>query len=213
MATQKLKFIERALTITRAPDDNGVFEGYASLFDVEDSHGDTVKRGAFKKSLKATRDAGRFVPILWQHDRHNPIGKYLEMEEDSRGLAFQGKLTLAVRQAEEAYALMKDDVLSGISIGGYVRKRTVDEKTYKQDFHEIELLEASLVTFPALDKARVSVVKSLENLSEIEANLRDVGGYSVKEAKTIISLIRNAKGPRDVDMRVLQKLQNTINSM
>src|SRR5690606_26656153 len=41
------KFIklERDFTITKSLDEAGEFEGYASVFDTEDHHGDTVKKG------------------------------------------------------------------------------------------------------------------------------------------------------------------------
>ena len=51
MSDKFIKF-ERDFTITKSLDDTGEFEGYASVFAVEDSHGDTVKKGAFKAGLQ-----------------------------------------------------------------------------------------------------------------------------------------------------------------
>ena len=56
----------------------GVFEGHASLFGELDSYLDIVMPGAFANSLKKRyEDKGRKVPMLWQHDSWNPIGKRL----------------------------------------------------------------------------------------------------------------------------------------
>ena len=65
-----------------APD--GTVEGYASLFGVVDSARDMVMPGAFADTLKA-RNLRR-VPMLFQHDPAEPIGIWLELREDWRGL-------------------------------------------------------------------------------------------------------------------------------
>ena len=51
MAERFIK-LERNFTVTKALDDSGEFEGYASMFDIEDHHGDTVKKGAFTAGLQ-----------------------------------------------------------------------------------------------------------------------------------------------------------------
>lgn len=48
--------------------ETGVFEGYASVFNVTDSVHDCVMPGAFSASLRKFREEGRLPPLLWQHD-------------------------------------------------------------------------------------------------------------------------------------------------
>ena len=191
---------ECQFTITKALTEDGTFEGYASTFGNEDSGGDTIRKGAFKKGLEKLRKEKRKVKMLWQHDRYAPIGGFTEFAEDDKGLWVQGKLTLGVQKAQEAYLLMQDEVIDSMSIGGYVIKELWDNKTLKRELLEVELREISPVTFAANDKARIEVVKQLEEavtIGELEAYLRDVGGFSAKEAKAVISKAKSF-GPRDV---------------
>ena len=59
--------LDLALTI-KSVSDTGEFEGYGSVFGVEDSYGDVVVKGAFEKSLASWREKGRLPAMLWQHD-------------------------------------------------------------------------------------------------------------------------------------------------
>lgn len=199
-------------TITKALTDDGTFEGYASTFGNEDSGGDTIRKGAFKKGLEKLRKEKRKIKMLYQHDRYTPIGGFTEYSEDDKGLWVQGKLTLGVQKADETRLLMLDNVIDSMSIGGYVIKELMDNKTYKRELIEIELREISPVTFPANDKARIEAVKELEEavtIGELEAYLRDVGGFSAKEAKAVISKAKSCTPQRDV-AGVARTLQSAI---
>lgn len=199
---QEFVKIERPFTITKELAEDGTFEGYASVFGIEDHGGDTVKKGAFKAGLQKLVKEKRKLKMLWNHDRYQPIGVYTAAEEDSKGLWVAGKMTLGVQKADETRLLMLDGAVDSMSIGGYIVKELWDNKTLKRDLLEIELREISPVTFPALDAARIVSVKSISDigdLSELEAYLRDVGGFSVKQAKAIISKAKAANLQRDVD--------------
>lgn len=216
---QLLKF-ERPFSFTKALAEDGTFEGYASVFDVEDSSGDTVRKGAFKAHLAKLGKSKRKVKMLSNHNRHELIGTYKSVDEDDNGLYVVGKLTLGVQKADETRLLMLDEAIDSMSIGGYVRKQTIDEKTWKRDLLEIELMEISPTGFPALDAARITAVKSLESAAmtsaaEIEAILRDVGGFTVKEAKIIISKAKACVPHRDVgiDTATLKQIGDTIRSL
>ena len=65
-------------------------EGYASLFGRVDLARDVVVPGAFRVAL-ARRGAGS-VRMLWQHDPAQPIGVWLSIAEDARGLYCRGRL-------------------------------------------------------------------------------------------------------------------------
>ena len=168
--------LTRALTqetpraLTRAPESKraplalgevsatGVFEGYASLFGVADLGGDVVLAGAFRDSLRK-RGADR-VKMLWQHDPAEPIGAWLSVEEDTRGLKVKGRLNLDVSRAREILALMREGQVDGLSIGFRTLRATQDRKTGLRHLQKLDLWEISLVTFPMLPQARVTQVKS-----------------------------------------------------
>jgi uncharacterized protein len=77
----------------------GVFAGYASLFGVADQTGDVVMPGAFAASLARRGPGG--IRMLFQHDASQPIGTWLDLREDGRGLFVRGRLSADVQQAEE----------------------------------------------------------------------------------------------------------------
>lgn len=205
--------LEREFTITKSLDEAGEFEGYASVFDTEDHHGDTVRKGAFKAGLERLARAKKKLKMLYNH--RELIGVFKEAEEDDTGLYVRGKLTLGVQKADETRLLMMSEALDAMSIGGYLRKKTVDEKTWKRELLEIELREISPVIFPALDEARIVSVKSLADgapLSDVEVVLRDAG-FTVKEAKRLISIIKGAAPQRDVDGATIQAIRSAINNL
>src|SRR5262245_8030377 len=72
--------------------DDGTFIGYGSVFSVQDSGYDIVVPGAFTKSLKEHAARGTMPKLLWQHSPHEPVGLYLDVKEDSRGLWCKGKI-------------------------------------------------------------------------------------------------------------------------
>jgi uncharacterized protein len=137
--------------------DTGVFEGYASLFGVADLGKDMVVPGAFAASL--ARRGIRGVRMLWQHDPAQPIGRWLSIREDARGLRVRGKLNLAVERAREIHALMKEGAVDGLSIGYRVERARHDRAAGVRRLERLDLWEISVVTFPMLPGARVSGVK------------------------------------------------------
>ena len=66
----------------KAVSDDGLFSGYASVFDNVDSYGDIVRKGAFVESISEWEAKGKMPPILWNHDPSDPIGVYTKMQED-----------------------------------------------------------------------------------------------------------------------------------
>ena len=144
----------RAVKATAA----GAFEGYASLFGVEDQGRDVVMAGAFHASL-ARRPASA-VRLLFQHDPAQPIGVWDEIREDARGLYVRGRLVEGVTRAREVLALIRAGALDGLSIGFHARKAIRDARTGQRRLYEIDLLEISIVTFPMLPGARVNALKA-----------------------------------------------------
>ncbi len=169
--------------------DDGLFTGYGSVANVVDSYNEIVAPGAFKKSLAELKLKNRKVPVLWQHRSSEPIGVYDELVEDEAGLRVKGRLLVDhVAQAKEAHALMRAGAVTGLSIGYWVRQSSYDEKTGVRTLLEVDLIEVSLVTFPANDDARIDAVKfklahgELPTLPEFERLLREAGFSKTKAA-------------------------------
>lgn len=187
MKTKNLEFKVKSL------DDSGSFAGYASVFGNEDFYGDIVEVGAFGNSIKSLAEDKKKLPILWQHDPSQPIGVFEELKEDDRGLHVKGRLLVdEVRQAREAYALMKAGAIDGLSIGYRTNKADLDLDTGIRRLLDVDLKEASIVTFPANEESRIEAVKQkleggeLPTLSEFEKFLRE-SGFSKSQATAIAS--------------------------
>lgn len=137
---------------------DGTFAGYASLFGVRDACGDIVAPGAFAASLRRRGAAG--VRMLWQHRADEPIGVWTEIAEDARGLKARGRLDLSVARAREALSLIRARALDGLSIGFRTLSAANDPKTGARRLLEVDLIEISIVTFPALPQARIGAAPS-----------------------------------------------------
>jgi HK97 family phage prohead protease len=136
---------------------DGTVEGYASLFGELDQARDMVLPGAFAASLR--RRPVRRVPMLFQHDPSEPIGVWLDLHEDTRGLYARGRLIPEVVRARELWALVEAGTADGLSIGFRTVKGRVDPKSRIRRLEQIDLWEISIVTFPLLAGARVRAVK------------------------------------------------------
>ncbi len=159
----------QALDVKRVRED-GVFEGYASLFNQEDLGGDVIFPGAFRESLAKRGAAG--IKMLFQHDPNQPIGVWLSLTEDARGLYVEGRLMAEVERAREVLALMRAGALDGLSIGFKTVFGRRDGRTGVRRLMSVDLWEVSVVTFPMLPEARVRAVKGRPWAAQTAARIR-----------------------------------------
>lgn len=158
------------------------FEGYGSVFGVKDSYSDIVEKGAFSESLKSNG----MPAMLWQHQTDMPIGVWVDAKEDNNGLMLRGELNLDVQSGREAYALIKQQAIKGLSIGFVTEAEEYVESV--RILKKVRLMEVSLVTFPANKEASVVSVKDdlPDNERDFEKMLRDIG-YGRTQSKAIVS--------------------------
>jgi len=141
---------------------DGSFAGYASVFGLVDSQNDVVMPGAFKHTLRKRADS---VKLLWQHQVDEPIGVFTSVAEDGHGLYVEGRLLLELQRGQEAYALLKNRAINGLSIGYSVVAAEYNAQSGIRLITELNLWEISLVTFPANEEAVVMRVKGSGQLS------------------------------------------------
>ncbi|WP_181704332.1 HK97 family phage prohead protease [Chthonobacter albigriseus] len=134
--------------------DGGRFTGYASLFGVTDLTGDVVMPGAFRNTLEK-RGAAE-VKLLYQHDPSEPVGRWLEIREDARGLRVSGEIHAGIARGREVLSLIRSRILDGLSIGFRTVRARTDGKSGVRKVAEIDLWEISIVTFPMLPGARIT---------------------------------------------------------
>lgn len=156
---------------------DGRISGYGAFYNNVDHGQDVIKQGAFSK-------INRSIKMLYQHNQL--IGKWDIVREDKDGLIVEGNINLKTSLGSDAYELAKAGDLTDLSVGF----KTIDYEFDKKDVRHIkkaDLYEVSLVSFPCNEKANIMQVKScdIDNEREFESALRDVLGYSNKQAKHI----------------------------
>jgi len=173
-------------------DASGEFEGYASVFNSNDSVNDTILPGAFSKTL-----SGGINPKMFVNHNHRdvPVGDWLEMREDDYGLFAVGKIDMNHRDGPTVYSALKRKAMDGLSIGF---RMTKDDYEWKENndgrvIKNMDLFETSVVSYPAESSARINAVKGLieavDDLKSLEAVLRDEG-FSRAAATALISRVK-----------------------
>jgi len=202
------------------------FSGYGAVFGNVDSYGDVIEPGAFAAFLSDVQAGKQAWPaMLLQHggfgltaEDMTPIGVWIELAEDGKGLKVTGQLADTPR-GTEIYKLMKMSprpALDGLSIG-YIAKET-EPRSKPEDprrrLKRIDLVEISPVTFPANRQARMQSVKNGLSVNTAEQALRDAG-FSRREAKAIVADgFKALSSPRDAggvgELAALLKRNTTL---
>lgn len=144
-----------------------------------------------------------------------PVGVWDTLTEDTKGLASEGILA-PIQRGIEAYTLMKMQprpAITGLSIGYIAKKYTVGTKPEepRRLLHEVDLVEISLVTFPANGKARVTSVKSADFTERDFERLMQDAGLSRSEARVVINHgFKHLKATQDAGSLELQELAAAI---
>jgi len=215
----------------------GEFSGYGSTFGNLDLGGDIIKAGAFNKTLNDWGMRGEMPFLLAFHDMNRPIGDWLEMREDEKGLFVRGRLWVKgdrrIEDAVMAYNMLRGTGQKTLSIGYYVKDYEMQDSINGsiRVIKEVDLVEVSVVLIPMNPEARITAVKALKDeegniLSkrDVERSLRDAG-LSSRQAKAFIAggyeaLERDAKSEEEAVDRdgqldesgILASLQNALNT-
>ncbi len=204
----------------KALSSDGSFEAYASVFNNIDRDNEIVAPGAFKKTLREHRKAGTMPALLWQHQHDEVIGVIEEAKEDQIGLKIIARLNLETQKGKEAYSLLKQSALKTLSFGFRRIAWEVDEKKGTRTLTELELWEASLVTFPSNPKAQITALKSRLEDGEIPTvrefeNFLTAEGFSRKQAIEIINNGYKSFGVmRDAgDDEAMKDVSNALDSL
>ena len=210
------KFFDSQIEVKESETEGkGLVRGYGSIFGNVDSYGDIVMQGAFIESLK-----GRMPKMLYQHNQNEVIGVWKKAYEDSKGLYLEGEINLNVSKGKDAYELLKQGAIEGLSIGFRTKGYEDDYDNETRKLTSVELFEVSLVTFPANEKANVTDVRSImDNERNFERFLRDAGLSRTQAKKAVESVKQNgfnwqrdaAEGLCDADEAMVKTLTETLN--
>lgn len=175
-------------------------KGYASTYGNTDRVGDRIIAGAFAKSIAEYKSKNRQIKVYYNHDTYGslPIGgiKADNVVDDNIGLNVTIDLA-DTSEANDIYALLKQGVLTDMSIGYSVLKDEYSKFDNARELIELKLWEVSIVGEPANELAQINEVKNVKFIDVTEAKtitskrdleklLRESGVFS-KEASTLIS--------------------------
>lgn len=191
----------------KADGEAGAIEGYASVFGVRDSYNEVVMPGAFAESLARHKREGSYPLMLWSHDPYEPIGVWDDLSDDGKGLYAKGRLLIEqnVPQADKAYSLLKADAIRGMSIG--YREIDIEPGVNGEPTKlvKLDLMEASIVSFPANRRSLVDSVKDEREinlwgkLEELARRFRDGEPMPCKEFE---QLLRDAGFPKSAAVQI-----------
>lgn len=181
--------------------EDGAFEGYASTFGgAPDSYGDVVLPGAFTASLKKHKQDGTMPLMLWNHQSSElPIGNWIELAEDRRGLWGKGQVDLEDAVGVRVHRALKRKAVRGLSIGyETIVSETDAKKPGVTLLKELDLWEISPVNFPANRRATITEVKSAR-MEEFARRLRDGDPMPTKDFEDIL---REAGVPKAMAVQI-----------
>jgi len=143
----------------------GIVTGYFANFNTLDSDGDIIREGAFKQSIQEWYPKGR-VKHLLNHQVDKPLGKIINLKEDSIGLYYESKIG-SHTLGQDFLKMAESGLVTEHSIGF----RTLQEKSSDlgNEITHVQLYEGSSLTgWGANENTPLTGMKSLnkETLTE-----------------------------------------------
>lgn len=182
--------------------DNGAplrIELYFSVYGNFDSEKDRIMPGAFDKILDKINKGLYPMPkfcfnhITWRMDGAASIGKVIQISSDTKGAKATVEFTKGQPVADSVAASVQHGTLSEASFMAIANTQTMAKNAEGgRDIFEItEFIEFSLVESASNKQATITAIKSATTLKDIEKELRENGGYSKSEAKTLLSRVKS----------------------
>lgn len=134
----------------KADQDNGIITGIASTPET-DRQGDVLLPEGAEFRLP--------IPLLYQHDHSQPLGKVTSARVTARGIEIVASVALGVSTTiDNAFRLIKAGLVQGLSVG--FRGLEVEGTRTGRLYRRWELLELSAVTLPCNAGATITSVKA-----------------------------------------------------
>jgi len=144
------------------------FEGYASVFGNMDDGGDVMQGGAFTKTIQENMHR---IKVLYMHQLYSVIGRPLRLQEDSKGLEFEAKISNTIL-GKDVMTLIDDKVITEMSIGYQKVKSDYDEVREARILKEVKLWEISPVTWGMNDMAGIKGLAFMSEYDNIKSEMK-----------------------------------------
>lgn len=143
------------LDIRSTDDDKRVIEGIATTADVDSYNTILEPEGAVFRLP---------MPVLYQHNSRQPIGHVTEAKVTKSGIRVRIQVASAgiAEFIDEAWALIKNGLVRGLSVGFDPIEEVFDKSFGGYRFPKWKWLELSTVTIPANESATMSSVRSAD---------------------------------------------------
>nr|DAI02278.1 MAG TPA: prohead serine protease [Caudoviricetes sp.] len=188
-------------------EEQGIFSGYGAVFGNVDSGGDIIEPGAFTKTIA---EGWERVKILALHnDSWLPIGKPIELREDSNGLYIKAKIS-DTSMGRDIKVLLKDGVLCELSIGYDPVAFDYDKDTGIRHLREIKLWEVSVVTWAMNPEATISDYKSARDVADGVEAIVKAAAAEVKAGRKISAGRIKSLQEASASMKTATKALDTI---
>ncbi len=130
-----------------------IFCGYASIFNIIDNQNDVV----LPESIKNVENILE-KPILWQHDVKKPVGKIVEAYIDDIGLFIYGKINVELIYGKETLNCLKQNTINSLSIGFKLKKSYIENNI--RFLQDIKIIEISIVSLPANEMTCIKLINN-----------------------------------------------------
>lgn len=171
--TRITRFNPHAKLHAKVDGDTGYIEGYAAVFGNVDQQGESIRKGAFAKTIQDRVPAGK-CKLMVRHFAHGGdtlevIGTITEAKEDEFGLWIHAELS-GVQIAQDTRQKVTEGHVKGLSVGynvmdwGFVE---MDGKADIIELRELRLLEVTVTANPANELAAITAAKALERAAEL----------------------------------------------
>jgi HK97 family phage prohead protease len=148
----------REFEIRLANEEQRTIEGVAVPY------GQTINVGGIQERFaKGAIEGVDGVLLFWRHEE--PIGLVTRGTETDEGYVIQARISETPR-GEEAYTLLRDGVISKMSVGFVPVTDAIEEGVVVRE--KVDLKEVSLVPFPAYSEASILSVREVESNTDFE---------------------------------------------
>ena len=200
----------------------GEVSGYFSAFGMVDSDGDIMMPGAFKRSIQdwGPEAKGR-VKHLLNHDPSQPLGKIVELKEDSYGLYYRSQVGTH-RLGQDFIKMVESGLIGEHSIG--FRTLREQKSDSANEIHEVMLFEgSSLTAWGANEYTPILGIKSLEQSAKIQEQIKsfekfirnsDVTDETIElcliKVRQLAQAIEKASSTQAVENTLVQQKTNEV---
>lgn len=191
LKNKELRHVTVPVTDFKYDQSTGEFTCYANVKNIIDHADDRTVDGCFIESIEYHKSKGTMPKQLWMHNpRDLPVGTWLEMKEDTKGLWMRGKLS-KTSMGMDIETLAKDKALDSFSIGYYVLEEVWNNILKCNDLLKLHIKEVSWVNFACNEESLLQGIKShiqdgeLPTKAELREILKSVGWLSKREIERI----------------------------